>query len=240
MKNNEGYMEIDLLRLLHALMHKAGVILLVTALLGTCAACYTRFLVAPEYESTTLMYVNNSDSSAGAQSTITSGDLSASAQLVDTYIVILESRSTLEEVIRKADVPYSVSELSKMITASSVNSTEVFEIEVVSENAGEAVKIADTIGEVLPAKIASIVDGSSVRLVDSASVAQQCGPNLVKNAVLGALLGFLLSGAAVIIRELRDRQIHDTEYLKQNYDLPVLAVIPDLSQSMKSKSGSKT
>ena len=239
MKNNEGYMEIDLLRLVYALMQKAVAIILATVILGGCAFSYTLFLVAPEYKSTTLMYVNNSNSSAGTQNSISSGDLTASMKLVDTYIVILKSRSTLEDVIRESGVSYTVGQLSNMISASSVNSTEVFKVDVVSTDAKEAERIAATIGKVLPEKIASIAEGSSVRLVDSASTAHKCGPNIMKNAVLGALLGFIIACAVVVIRELMDKQIHDTDYLLQNYDIPVLAVIPDLSGSMKAKSGDK-
>ena len=239
MKNNEGYMEIDLLRLVYALMQKAVAIILATAILGACAFCYTMFLVKPEYKSTTLLYVNNSSASNGSPNRISSGDLAVSMKLVDTYIVILQSRSTLEEIQREADVPYSVGQLSGMITARAVNETEVFQVNVVCNDAADAQHIADTVGRVLPEKISAIVDGSSVSVVDAASTAFRCGPNVMKNTVLGALLGFVLACAVVVIRELMDKQIHDTDYLLQNYDIPVLAVIPDLSSGMKNKSVDK-
>ena len=37
-----------------------------------------------------------------------------------------------------------------------------------------------------------------------------------------------LAAIAVAVLELMDKQIHDTDYLTQTYDIPVLAVIPDL------------
>ena len=42
------------------------------------------------------------------------------------------------------------------------------------------------------------------------------------------MLGFVLACGIVVIMELTDEQIHDSDYLIQTYDIPVLAVIPDL------------
>lgn len=41
-------------------------------------------------------------------------------------MVILKTRGTLEEVIKEANLPYDYEQLSGMIEAGAVNSTEVF------------------------------------------------------------------------------------------------------------------
>ena len=88
----------------------------------------------------------------------------------------------------------------------------------------------------LPDKIASIVDGSSVRIVDYAvRPAKQSSPNTAKNAVLAAMLGAMLTCGVIVVADLMDEQIHDTDYLTQTYsDIPVLAVVPDLLAKNKS------
>ncbi|MCD8326350.1 MAG: hypothetical protein LUC90_06610 [Lachnospiraceae bacterium] len=73
---------------------------------------------------------NSALSTSGIKSALSSADLTASQGLVDTYIVILKSRTTLEAVIEESGVDYTYSELYDMIDASSVNSTEVFRITV--------------------------------------------------------------------------------------------------------------
>ncbi len=239
MKNNEGYMEIDLLRLVYALMHKAWAIILAAIIFGGCAFAYTQFMVTPMYKARTLMYVNNNDISVGgAQVSISQADLAASQKLVATYIVILETRSTLNEVIQKANVPYTYEQMVGMVSANAVNSTEIFYVDVIGPNPKEAERIANTIGQVLPEKISSIVEGSSARIVDYAvEPSVPCSPNVTKNIVLGMLLGILLSSGVIIVLELMDDQIHDTDYLLNTYELPVLAVVPDLQSSSKNKSG---
>ena len=229
----EEYMEIDLLRLFKALWHRLWAIVLAAIVCGGIGFSYAKFLITPLYKASALMYVNNSSFSVGNTSfSISSGDLTAAKTLVDTYMVILNSRTTLNDVIQKADLDYTYEQLSGMINTSAVNGTEIFRITVTSSDPQEAEHIANTIAEVLPGKIASIVDGSSVRVVDHAVVpANKCSPSITKYAAMGAVLGIILSSCVIIVLELMDDQIHDEDYLIQTYGLPVLAVIPDLSSS---------
>ena len=233
MGKKEEYVEIDLLQLFKALWHRAWAILLAMLIFSGAAFAYTEFLVTPLYKARTLMYVNNNAISVGSTKlSISQGDLTAAQSLVDTYTVILKSRTTLEDVIERSGVHYSYEQLSGMISAASVNSTEIFYIEVTSPFPKEAELIANTISQVLPEKIASIVDGSSVRIVDYAvEPAHQASPSLTKNVALGAILGMVLACGVIVIMELTDSQIHDSDYLLQTYDIPVLAVIPELAST---------
>lgn len=224
----EAYTEIDLLSLVRALWHRAWVIVLAMLVCGAAAFFVTYFLLVPQYKSSALMYVNNSSISVGSTS-VSLSDLSASQTLVDTYIVILKTRLTLNEVIEQAELSYTYEELRDMISAASVNSTEIFEVTVTSPDPAEAERIANTIVRILPEKISEIMDGSSVRTVDFAvQPTKKSSPSITKNVALGMILGLVLSCGAVILWELLDEHIRDEEDLTAVYDLPVLAVVPDL------------
>ena len=168
---------------------------------------------------------------AGSKLSISASDLTAAKRLVETYIVILNTRTTLNDVIEQSGVSYSYDQLKKMISASSVNSTEIFSVEVTSTSPQEAELLANTIARVLPEKIASVVDGSSVRIVDTAVVpSKKAAPSTGKNTMLGFLLGAVLACGVVVVLYLMDDKIHSADYLLSTYDLPMLAVIPDLTQ----------
>lgn len=235
MNHTNDEMEIDLLRLLKALWRKAWAITLAATIFGICFFAGTLLFIKPLYKATALMYVNSSNISVGGTKvSITQSELSAAKTLVDTYIVILNTRTTLEDVIAQSGVPYTYEELmqEKMIHAEAVNGTEVFAIEVTSEDPKEAELLANTIARVLPEKIAAIVEGSSARIVDYAVVpASKSSPNTIKNTVIGAMIGFMLTCGVVVVQELLDEQIHDADYLTETYGIPVLAVIPDLLSS---------
>lgn len=236
-ENTENdYTEIDLLHLLGVLWRRAWAIVLAALLFGGAAFSYTYFLVTPLYKATALMYVNNSDISVG-NTTVSLADLNASKTLVDSYIVIMKTRLTLNDVIEEAGLTYTYEELYDMISAASVNGTEIFGITVTSPDPAEAEKIANTIVDILPGKIAEIMDGSSARAVDFAVVpAKKSSPSILKNTAVGILLGVVLSCGVLILLDLLDEQIRDEDYLTKTYALPVLAGIPDML-SAKAKTG---
>lgn len=221
---------IDLRQLLQALWQKLWLIVLATLIFAGAAFAATYYFITPLYTATAKLYVNNSAISIGsARVDISSADISASQSLVDTYIVILETRTTLEQVIAQANLDYSDVQLAEMITAEAVNGTEVFQIDVESPNPDEAKRIANTIAEVLPDKITEIVDGSSARVVDYAvTPTMTSSPNYQLHTLIGALLGMIVSCVFVMLQMLLNEIIQSQEDLTQRYDLPILTVIPNV------------
>lgn len=229
-KGSNEFYELDLLRLLQALWRKAWAIALAAVICAGAAFSVASFLITPKYEAEALMYVNNSSVSIGNTSvSISNSELSAAQSLVDTYIVILNSRTTLNDVIKEAKLSYTYDELKEMLHAEAVNYTEIFSVRVRSTDPAEAEKIANTIAKVLPRVISSVVDGSDVRIVDYAVVpAEKASPNVTLYTAVGMLIGFTLMCLIITIQEMTDTLIHSEDYLLETYDLPVLAVVPDL------------
>lgn len=233
LENNE--IEIDLLHLVKVLWKNAFVIAICTVLLGAITFSYAFFFVTPQYQAKAMMYVNNSSFTVGSASfSISSSELTAAKSLLDTYVIILKSRTTMEKVLEETGLDYSYEQISDMVTASAVNSTEVFQIVATSSDPVEARLIVDTIVKILPDRIADIVDGSSVRLVDRAVIpTQRSSPSYTKYAMIGLILGFVCSCGIIILFDLMDTTIRDEEYLYQRYNMPVLAVVPDAYETRK-------
>ena len=239
MKKNDE-IEIDLLALAKVLWRKALVIILVAVITASAVFAFTLFFIEPAYDATAAIYVNNSSFSFGSTSfSISSSELSASNSLVNTYIFILKSRTTLEDVIAKAGLSYTFEELEKMITTEAVTGTAAFNVTVRSPSPTESELIANTIAQVLPNRIAEIVDGSSVRIVDYAIVpAHRAAPSYAKNMIIGFLAGAFLAMGIVTVRYIIDEQndvaIHSADDLRQMYpSIKVLAMIPDMRLSEK-------
>lgn len=227
--------EIDLLHLLKLLWKNAILIAICSVLLGAITFSYAFFFVTPQYQAKAMMYVNNNSFSVGSTSfSISASEINAAKSLLDTYVIILKSRTTMEKVLEKTGLEYSYEKISGMVTAAAVNSTEVFQIVATSPDPAEAELIVDTIVEIIPDRIADIVDGSSVRLVDRAVLpTHRSSPSYSRYAMIGLILGFVLSCGAIIIYDLMDTTIRDEDYLYQRYNMPVLAVVPDAYESRK-------
>lgn len=226
--------EIDLLHIVKILWQKIWIIIISMVLLGAALFSYAVFMITPQYQAKAMMYVNNSSISIGATS-FSLSELSAAQSLLDVYVIILQSRTTLEKVIEKANLDYTYEQLASRVTAESVNETEIFRIVATSSNPAEAELIVDTIVEILPDRIAEIVDGSSVRVVDYAVLpTQRSSPSYTRYAMIGLLLGFVLSCGAIIVLDLMDTTVRSEDYLYQKYsNIPMLAVVPDAHDTHK-------
>lgn len=238
-QQDKAEMEIDLIELAKALWQRAWAIGIAVAIFGSLFFFKAAFLTTPLYRASAMLYVNNGAFSLGETSvSISPGQLTAAQSLVETYVVILKSRTTLEKVAEEAGVPYSYEQMNSMIVASPVTNTEIFEVSVTSSKPREAELIANTVAEVLPDRIADIVDGSSVRVVDYAvTPTRKVSPSITRNTALGMMLGFVLSCGVIVILKIFDTTISSVDYLVQNYDLPILAVIPDMFPKKPNDSG---
>ncbi len=238
---NNGEIEIDLKRLVGVLVNKAWIIAIASVLCAVLAFLGTFFFVTPQYQSSVMFYVNNSDVSIGTTNvSLTASDISASRGLVDTYIVILNTRETLNDVIDYAGVDRSYEQVKGMISAEAVNETEVFQVVVTSEDPVEAKKIADAIAYNLPKRITTIIDGTSTEVADSAVVpTSPSSPSYVKNTMLGFLIGLVLVIAVIVICDLWDTSIRTEEDITQSCKHPVLAAVPDMTVRTKEAYTSK-
>lgn len=232
--NRQEEQEIDLLKLLRVLLGKIWLIAAAAFVGGLMFLLYTLFFITPQYKSSALLYVNNSSIDIGSTKlNISSGDISASSSLIDTYVVILKSRTTLEQAIKEGKLPYSYDQLSRKVSGSAEGKTPVFKITVQDADPEMAAHITNTIVEIMVdanSGISGIVEGSSVRVIDYAVVARKASsPSYTKNAAIGMLLGFVVSCGIIILFSLMDSTIREEEFLLEKYgNIPVLATIPDL------------
>ena len=234
--NDEEY--IDLVEVAKILWKYAVVILLVGILFAALLFFYAQFFVSPRYEANALFYVNNSTFSLGSAVRISTGELSAASDLVDTYVAIMQSRANMEQVIEESGVNYTYEQLREMVSAKAVNSTGLFRVTVNSSNPEEARTLANTIAVILPDKISDIVANSSVEVVDYAVTPHtRVSPSYIKYAAIGLLAGIVLASAVVLVISYFDDVIHDEDYLLQSFDAPILATIPDLTAKSTKKYG---
>ena len=226
---------IDLQKAVSAIMNRLWLVALISVVCAVISFVFTFLFITPKYESAALFYVNNNAFSLGdASLSISSGDLSTSRGLVDSYIVILNSRESIDEVIKYAGVDRTYLEVKDMIHAASVNGTEIFEIVVTSTDPNEAELIANAIAAILPERIAGIIEGTSARIVDHAVVpSSPSSPSYTVNMIVGFMIGFVLAVGVILMREMFDIAVRSDEDIADICDHPVLATVPDLTAASK-------
>lgn len=154
-------------------MRKTIVCLLTLALCLSLSGCCLPVceLFTPVYESHCTVYVNRTSLSSSID--ISSSDLTASASLIDTYKAIIFSESCLSRVMEASGVSCSTDALREMATVRHVGVTEVFQIAVRASTPELAYDLTAGFCEVIPSHIANIVEGASVKIIDTATTPKQ-------------------------------------------------------------------
>lgn len=230
----EKVVEIDLKELVGACLRKIWLILICTVVAATVVYIYTALFVTPMYRTEATFYVNNS-LTAAETGKISSSDLATAQRLVLTCTNIIKSDTVLEKVAERADLDLTAAALRGMISASDIDETEMFRVQVQHKDPIQAAKIANTIADVAPQEISNIIVGSTTKVIDRAKIpASPYSPNRTTNTILGALAGLVLSVAVVVVTELLDVRIKSEDDLTDICDIPVLGVIPEFADDSKS------
>ena len=123
-------------------LNKFIYIIIFTIVAAIVSGLITHFCVKPRYSATTKMYVYSNTDRISTDSTITSTELTASQDLVNTYIYILKSDTVLEAVIKDLDLNISPSALRSGISAQQADKTVAFEVTVTASGPKTAATIA--------------------------------------------------------------------------------------------------
>ncbi|MBQ5777406.1 MAG: hypothetical protein IIV97_01175, partial [Oscillospiraceae bacterium] len=194
------------------------------------------FFVTPVYTSQTLLHVSNM--AERKSSIVTTSDVLVSRELLDTCVVILNSRTVLDKVAEQSGLGYKAAEIKQMLSAESVSSTEIFKISVTHTDPNEAQIIADTVTRVAPGEFKRVLNGGAVSVIDYATLPlAPSAPNIAKNTILGGFLGAVLSIFLFLIMEAMDTTVRDEEALEDEFDIPIIGMIPTFELTEKEPKG---
>lgn len=232
--NSEKETEIDLGEIFRELLRKIWIIILITGIAAVLTLIVSMFFIKPTYESSTKVFIlSRTDSTSSA---VTYSDLQTSTQLTSDYEQLVKSRYVMENTISALNLDMTTDELSGDITVSSPTGTRILQITVKSDDPLLAQQIANKVREIAADRIVSIMNIDAVNLVDEANYPMtQSSPNVKKNAAIGAVIGFILSCAVIIIMYMTNDLIKTPDDIEKYLGLSILGEIPDATMEKKRK-----
>ena len=238
--NDSDVVEIDLGRLMKAILRKFWLVILLAFIVGTATLAVNEFLIDPTYRSYFTAYVNNHSQSGSDQTTtLTSGDTTAAQSLAYTYAAIMSSRSVLEDAAKDAGLDYEYSELEGFVSTEVQSDTQLVNVYVTMKDPDEAYELAKAIESVAPDYVSDIVEGSSMKIVTEAEIPEGTyTPHVGRNTVVGAVLGALIAIVWIVILELTDTRVKSEDQLTEMYGISVIGSIPDYETASSGNSKS--
>lgn len=193
------------------------------------------YLLVPVYEANAKMIVNSGKN----ETNITTDQITSAQNLVNTYAIILRSRTVLQPVIDELNLSVDYEELYKDVSVGAVEGTQVMEISARSTNRETAEKIVTEILDISPDIIIDSVGAGSVKTIEAAYCPEEPAyPDKMQNTILAALFGFITGFAVVVIRFAFRDTIQTDQDILDELEMPVLGVIPAIDSCRET--GGKT
>ncbi len=236
--------EYSIVEMLQIALKRIRLILLVGILCAAVAFVYCHFIATPKYQARASVIGSNGNVAAdsdsklntyGSDTSIQSGDLTASLSLTETYVIMLkqmptESQLFIDRITEAGLADYYNNNSSVGISAN--KDTLVIDIVVVSTDSKAAREIANIYADCASDFISDYNIGM-IKTLSKARVAQQTSPHTARTTLLGFLLGAIATAAIAVYIELSDRTINGEDDIKTNYDIPVLGVVPNFQSIVK-------
>ena len=219
-RNDE--IEIDLRDLFYVLLGKIWIIILVTALGLGIAAGYTLAFVQPIYSSTATLYVMTKSTSITSLT-----DLQVGSSLTQDYQVFIQSRPVVDKVIEELELDMSYEQFVSNLSVENPANTRFIDITVNHHDAYMAKTIVDKLTDVSAERMGTIMETEAPNVADYGHIPEhQTSPNVTKNSLIGAVLGFVLSVGVILVLHLMNDAINTTEDVERYLGMNTLGLIP--------------
>jgi capsular exopolysaccharide synthesis family protein len=253
---NSNEKTIDLVDVAKLLWSKIWLILLITAIGGAGAFAFSKFTIPKKYSSHISMYVQSYKDVSESVNLNAQQTISGSKQLVNTYIEVMKDDAVMNAVGELLLEKYSVDEVKKYLTVSNgkitpasirsclsistVTDTSAVKVTATTLNAELAADICNSLTAVAPKYVEEAVGVGAINTIDVAKVYPSVvSPNNTKNAILGALAAFVIICMIIIVIDMLDNTIKDSNTISKKYKKAIIGEIMQFGETKKKKKGGR-
>lgn len=230
--NRDDEIEIDLSEVFGLLWHKLWILLISGIVCAVAGFVLSFFVIPPQYESTTKIYILNRQNS----NTVTYSDTQLATSLTKDYEELVTSRTVLEAIIKKFGLDQTYEEMEQHVSVENTVDTRIISITVKDPDPHMAQSIANAIRDVAATHIQKVMDIEAVNVVDEANLPDTPSePSVPKWTAIAALIGLLLSSMIIILRYLTDDTIKTSDDIEKYLSMSTLAMIPVIEEDDKRK-----
>lgn len=206
-------------------------VLATTALVVLGTLAYT-FLVTPEYEASTRLFVSTSTGGSSGADLYQGNRLSQ--ERVISYAELLKGETLAQRTIDKLQLDTTPAELRERVQAKAKPDTVLIDVDVVDESPVRARDIANAMSDEFVVMVRELETPEDGTKPDARVVVEQraslptrpVSPDVTRNLVIGAAVGVLLGFGLAMLRHLLDNTVKDRKTFEEVAGVGVVGSIP--------------
>ncbi|WP_080146718.1 YveK family protein [Marinilactibacillus piezotolerans] len=204
--------EISLVELFNIFKKRLGLIINMVLVGLVLSAAYTFFIATPSYSATTQLLVNRTQETEVIQR----ADIDTNVQLINTYSDIIRNPVILDPVIEELNLETTTDNLKDKINVTTENNSQVFSVQVNSDNPYTAADIANTTATVFQNNLATIMNVDNVTVISEAIAnTNPISPNNLLNVIIGIVSGGIIGIGVVFLLEFLDTSVKDDRFITE-------------------------
>lgn len=163
-----------------------------------------------------------------------SGEINTNIMLIRTYADVVRSTVVLEKIAEaiefEANDSYTVSQLRNAVTIEHNSDSQAFSLKVIAADPDDAALIANAAFDVFKANVEGLLGVTSIQAISKAVPNYTPdSPNLLKNLLLGALAGFMISVGMLVVLDYVKRSRESKELVISKVGITELGKISTIS-----------
>lgn len=202
-------------------------ILLMMVVFAGATIAVSYFVLTPIYKAETQILVNQKYEKEGQY--LSSQQIDADLQLINTYNVIIKSPVILSKVIDELELKSTPEKLTEQISVSSANNSQVLTVQVEDKNAEKAVEIANTVAQVFEKEVPSLMKVDNINILSAAKLGENSKPvkpNKLLNTGIATIIGLMLGIGIAILIETFDTRIKSEQDIEEILgNIPVIGLV---------------
>lgn len=186
------------------------------------------FLEDEKYQSSAQLIVNQKS----ANETIQYSEIQTNVSLINTYRQIILGKSVLEKVAQEVDPNLTVTQLQNAITVRQTENAQTFDIVAVLDSPELAQSVVQSTIRNFENTLTEIYDTDilTVYVLSAPSYEpNKIATSITTRALIGAILGAMLTVGILLLKELLDTTVKDENFLHQ-FGLVKLGELESLSE----------
>lgn len=220
--NQKDEIEIDFREILMILRRRIAVIAASVVVFAVLTGIISIYFITPVYTATSKIYILTSDSMVNLS------DLQMGSSLAQDYAEVIQIRPVIKQVVENLKLNLSYEEMLDCISITNPTDTRIIKIQVTYKDPVLAKELADEISKVSREQIVEIMKVEKPTIMEKAVVPErQSSPDNIKNILLGAVIGFVLSISVCVFQYILDDTIKTSEDVEKYLRLNMLAAIPE-------------
>ena len=222
-------MEEEVIRideLIEALKKRWIMIVLITLLATVSSALVSFYLIKPEYEASTKLFIGKED---GQESN--TNDIQMYQKLMKTYSQMITSKDLVNRALDNSKIKLKEEEVFSGISVVPVTDTQILEIKFKSISKEDSKDIIEAITKEFITTSKELVPNSNIKIIETVELPENpVSPNKKMNIAIAFLLGLMVSVGLAFLLEFLDNTFKTKEQVERELEIPVLGVIPSIDE----------